>query len=533
MPLVLATIAAASAAPDTQVKHHHQGLHGYIGYRTNSPPAGTAFNMGMGFYTAVWPLIDQPLAQFQIGLPGCWILPDNRDNKSTPLAPVGTRAREWKERGPTWDSVFQTVEGGLGYWRGNRFRYGAPKFSLNATPQCYDYEVGSPGWSFFYDTEALADDQLGLAQLSNRLLIPPDALPFKGQPNGEFMGYTYLALPFTDPVPDGDPPTGSHAWTCFINTKNFKGPIAYYVPETWSKVGKRFDYPFLYGRGLDARPGIMHGGAMEINTVPCYEQQTRAGITYSKIPKLQFPVDRLGRSLLVQQVNYYSKEALYNDFLAWRKGGTPCSGSFAKKGTWNAKISANPTRYSQAKLPLKGIDQLFESHAYSPQVWGIRWNKLTRENRGAFPQYFRHEGDKRVPIDASEVPAELSLREQRFALAKRGQPFTSPKRGAWTHPGPALGPYQVELADGSLVTYSWYRFIDQPTFQQYQWSEQKKARLQHLVEQIHAHWPIDRDYMAPPAEGELVSLDSALIVTPPRGFEYGYVPIVTRQEDAQ
>jgi hypothetical protein len=47
------------------------------------------------------------------------------------------------------------VEGGLGYWAGNRFRYGPPKFSMNATPQCYDYEVGSPGWSFFYDTEAL------------------------------------------------------------------------------------------------------------------------------------------------------------------------------------------------------------------------------------------------------------------------------------------------------------------------------------------------------------------------------------------
>ena len=67
-------------------------------------------------------------------------------------------ARTWAERGPTWDSVFQTVEGGLGYWAGNRFRYGPPKLSMNGTPQCYDYEVGSPGWSFFYDTEALPDD---------------------------------------------------------------------------------------------------------------------------------------------------------------------------------------------------------------------------------------------------------------------------------------------------------------------------------------------------------------------------------------
>ena len=70
--------------------------------------------------------------------------------------------------------MFQTVEGGLGYWARNHFRYGPPKFSLNATPQCYDYEVGSPGWSFFYSNEALSDNRLGIAQLSNRLLIPPD-----------------------------------------------------------------------------------------------------------------------------------------------------------------------------------------------------------------------------------------------------------------------------------------------------------------------------------------------------------------------
>jgi len=52
------------------------------------------------------------------------------------------------------------------------------------------------------------------------------------------------------------------------------------------------------------------------------------------------------------------------------------------------------------------------------------------------------------------------------------------------------------------------------------------------VEQIHANWPIDRDYMAPPSSGELAPLDPALLVTPPKGLEVGYVPIVTRQEDA-
>ena len=56
--------------------------------------------------------------------------------------------------------------------------------------------------------------------------------------------------------------------------------------------------------------------------------------------------------------------------------------------------------------------------------------------------------------------------------------FTSPTKGAWTEPGPATEPLQARLCDGSLVTYRWYRFVDQPTFQQYAWSAEKKAALQ-------------------------------------------------------
>jgi hypothetical protein len=57
----------------------------------------------------------------------------------------------------------------------------------------------------------------------------------------------------------------------------------------------------------------------------------------------------------------------------------------------------------------------------------------------------------------------------------------------------------------------------------------KKANLQAFVEKIHADWPIERDYMAPPSRGSLVALDPALFVTPPKGLEVGYVPIVTHQ----
>jgi hypothetical protein len=136
----------------------------------------------------------------------------------------------------------------------------------------------------------------------------------------------------------------------------------------------------------------MGGGAMEINTVPCFQLQDGQGVVYSKLPKLQFPVDEKGRTLLVQRVTYYSKAALYDAFKAWR--------------------------------------------------------------------------------------------------AEMGAPYTSPAGRAWGKPGPVRGPFQVRLADGSLVTYSWYRFVDQPSFQQYAWNEVKKAKLQAFVEKIHAAWPI-------------------------------------------
>jgi hypothetical protein len=118
---------------------------------------------------------------------------------------------------------------------------------------------------------------------------------------------------------------------------------------------------------------------------------------------------------------------------------------------------------------------------------------------------------------------------QEFKLAGNGAPYTSPTTGAWSRPGAKLGPFTVKLVDGSVVTYSWYRFVDQPSFQQYGWSEERKAKLQAFVEKIHASWPIDRDYMAPPGRGSLARLDPALLVTPPKGLEAGYVPIVTRQ----
>ena len=77
----------------------------------------------------------------------------------------------------------------------------------------------------------------GVAQLSPWLLWPPDGLNLKQGTCGQLFGYGYLALPLTQPKSTNagkKVPTGNHCWTLFLNTRNFKGPLAFFTPYFWS-----------------------------------------------------------------------------------------------------------------------------------------------------------------------------------------------------------------------------------------------------------------------------------------------------------
>lgn len=108
-------------------------------------------------------------------------------------------------------------------------------------------------------------------------------------------------------------------------------------------------------------------------------------------------------------------------------------------------------------------------------------------------------------------------------------PYVTPEDGCWANPGPVAGPFEAELGDGSIATYSWYRFADQPALQNADLSVEEREQLQERVEKLHREWTKDREYLPPPQSGSLASLDPAVIVEPPAGLEAGYVPIVTRQ----
>ncbi len=540
--LVLTTLCAGGArggSADTppMPKLVSEGLAGYISMDVPSPP--DEYGYGVSLYAAAWPLVERPLANFQIGLASIWIVPENRKIE-TPLLPTGTVARDnWPERGPSYRDVFQTIEGGLGFWASTRFGSPEAKFRMNGTANGYNNEISSPGWGFG-GTTALAADQMGIAQLSPRLLVPPDGLTFSRGTFGELLGYAWMALPLVEPkaVTAGLPvPTGGQCWTLFLNAGNFKGPVAFYTPATWSRISRR--HPPALARGLDARPGLVTGGAIEINTVPRFTSRDAKGVSYSRIPRLQFPVDREGRTILIHNLTHYSRKALYRQMERWIAGGPPATGRFDVKGAIVPACTARSLdlRQGEEHQPVRGCESWVRTAVFDKTAFGLQWNSSrlrsgpSKLRRGAFPEYFRQDGKAMAASDVEAIPDETGLKSAAFPLASATEAYSSPDGpdNCWHKPGPAAGPFHARLTDGSEVTYYWYRFIDQPSLQDADLSDAEKSRLQSIVQDIHAQWTSHREYQPPPRIGSLASLDPAMLVTPPRGLEIGYVPIAVRQ----
>jgi hypothetical protein len=528
---------AQTAPPLGAPKLVSQGLAGYISMDVQAPPE--EYGYGVSLYAGAWPLLERPLRDFQIGLASIWIVPENR-KIDYPLLPHGTVARDnWPERGPSYRDVFQTIEGGLGFWASTQFGSTTAKFRMNGTPDGYNHEISSPGWGFGVTT-ALAPDQMGIAQLSPRLLTPPDGLTFRRDTCGELLGYAWMALPLTEAkaATAGLPvPTGNQCWTLFVNSTNFKGPVAFYTPATWSRISRR--HAPAIARGLDARPGLVTGGAIEINTVPRLVGQGVEGAAYSRIPRLQFPADKQGRTVLIHNLTHYSRAALYDQVERWLSGGAAPSGRFDAKGAVVETCRARPlaVRQGQENLPIAGCESWVETQTFGGSTFGLQWKPSALEpwtgkvRRGSFPEYTRRDGKLLTAVRADAVPDATGLKSAQFPPATTGHVYSSPEgaQSVWRRPGPKAGPFRVTLADGSAVTYYWYRFIDQPSLQDADLTDAEKVRLQAIVEKMHAQWTPNRDYMAPPAMGSLATLDPALLVKPPRGLEVGYVPIVVRQ----
>lgn len=501
------------------------GLHGYIS--ANIAPAPQNYGYGVSFYTYVWPLLDRSLENFQVGLPSTWIIPNNKDDVQQPLCPPGTYAREhYQTRGPAYRSVFQTIEGGMGYWSSTQFNSLTPRFGIVGTPDCYTTTLASYNWNAGKNT-VVPPNLMGIAQLSNRIIVPPEGLTFANGTNGKMVGFAWMALPIS-PNTTAPAPTGDQSWTLFINADNFAGPVVFFIPNNFSRLSQ--NYKVIVGRGLDARPAIMNGGSMEVNAVPFFQSEAM-GTTYTRIPRLQFFVNEKNQSILMRDISYYSKEAIYTPLKNALNSNKAVPASFKINfdSVWNPTCKAIPLQFTQAKTPLTGFDNVVQTFAMQQDgkcVFGLQW-KNANPGLTYFPNYFKQVGNARTVVPFNQVPDTANLKEQNFKLKTAASfSYQVPAISAWSHW--VTAPIRVKLADGSTVEYRWYKFVEQPAFQHLNLTPAQKEALQNIAVKLQKTWDAQHTFMPAPS-GSLVQMDNALLVTPPAGMEYGYVPIVVRQ----
>ena len=496
-----------------------------------------SFNSGFSMYVAAWPLLrNYPGHQFQTGLPGTWMF------------------AQYDGEAPK--KAYSDVEGGLGWWRDTRFPTTTPKFIMGGVGQEFSSVANGPshGWGSWEKPAGV----YGVAQLSPWLVFPIDGLNLKQGTCGQLFGYGYLNLPLNDPKPMTEGtniPTGGNCWTLFINSKTFKGPVAFFLPNFWSHGAVQ--QPRLAGMLLDTRPSEPNRAVqMETQYIPCRIAKDANGNSYARIAPTAFPRGADGNSTLIEQDTVYNADALTNSVASWFKGGPPSSGLVDAKGaavrkfekggyaTWEFHTPGADGKEERAPIEWKAFATPVAptSSTYGYQ-WDYRFVTKTQTPFGSLvtlPEYFRLEpakpGGKPIwrPITGDMVPTETELQKIVWSTPKEKPepPYTTPEqpKSSFKKPGPVAGPFKIKLGDGSTVTYSWYRFADQPALLNADLSDGEREAMQKKVEMIHRNWKKDRNYLAPPKSGELAELDPAQIVRPPKGFEIGYVPIATWQE---
>lgn len=523
---VFASLAAMQTSSQPQLTE----MAGYLIVPHERVPQN--YNAGFSVYVSAWPLLETyPGSDFQSGLFGTWMFP------------------QFEGQAPK--DHYNDIEGGLGWWRDTRFATETPKFIMGGVALNFSEWANGPGAGKGRDWKN-PTGLYGVAQLSPWVIWPPDGLNLKQGTRGELFGYGYLPLPLTDPkskTAGKDVPTGNNCWTLFLNTENFKGPVAFFLPYFWSKPS--VNDPQLAGTFLDARPSEPNKAVqMETQHIPAMVAKDQSGVTYARIAPTHFPNSAAGDAPLIHRITAYNKAALWDQTDRWLKGGPQPTGTI--DATASSIHTFKGGGYSTWKIYLPGgsrdnapeVDwSAFATPiAIDSYTYGIKWDRaLFSPSKIAsvltLPEYYRlgktaDNKDRWFAVKPAQVPTETGLRAAQFPAPTRPtDPYITPDdpASAWKKPGPVAGPFTRTLGDGSVITYSWYRFADQPALQHADLTPAEREAIQNRVVQLHRSWKKDLKYLPENTVGRLASIDPKLVVNPPKGFEVGYVPIVTRQ----
>jgi hypothetical protein len=233
---------------------------------------------------------------------------------------------------------------------------------------------------------------------------------------------------------------------------------------------------------------------MENQYVPAFQSNDSKANTYTRVVPIQFPRDANGDSVLINRALVFKKEALWPVVEAWFKGGGPVANSEIKvsesfEEAFNKGHSSNMAIYQNSTPEDKRVkidwDPFSKAANTNTSTLAFSWTQslVSKTNTGngsviSLPEYYRLSkntmgGALWSVVQAKDVPYETGLASTEFKRGVRdaSSALTTPIDDAnptnasntWEVPGPAKngGPFQVNLGDGTTVTYYWYLFKNQ------------------------------------------------------------------------
>lgn len=216
--LAVPPTALADEAAEPQLVHPDSF---YWGMKTDGRNEAVA---GFSFYTRIFSLFEEGIAlDMQMGMGGTWLTPTNItwgkdmgdtcacNPKGWPSADKGDPAYQCCEKDTRCSFLYETFEGGPGYWIG-QLPTKTPKWRVNSAVGCYKDQTSTPLFNFGAAGKPHACDEMGIAQLSNRMLMAPDGLTFEDGKEG-MVGVAYVRTPVGKVDKDDD----RNFWTILVS----------------------------------------------------------------------------------------------------------------------------------------------------------------------------------------------------------------------------------------------------------------------------------------------------------------------------
>lgn len=475
------------------------------------PLPQSSHSYGFSYYTHVWPLFRETIKDITASAGVTWIYPRMQElsfQERLKLCPVALDG-------------LQSMEGGLA-WAKDQFKFPTllPKYKLNPVADCYSSDAPHTAFWNFVGNQ-MQEGRITNLLISNQMLVPPDGFTFADESAGGMLGVATMAVPFKPLQSSTQNESGDQSWMVFFNSEKFKGPIALYPAQLWSAFGKTD--PIKKKFTFDNGGGYLTGAALEWGGFPFTEFRQKDGTVFSKVPPMQFPSDAQGNTVIMSDFKAYSKEGFYNKFKDYLISGSNLPNTLTSNSAFNIRMQASHVPLFQAG---KSIDPFAEGQISVLQggnAFGFSWKEKSKIVTPG--NLFRENSSQRASISLTDAPKELIDYSFMDTVSSKFR-YDTP---SWWRNTDNSEVKNTLLKDGSEVSYVWIRFIDQPGVKALNLNSTELNTLQKLIVDFQQTWNGKNDFMQMPTQGVLATFDDGLMVKPPVGKEFGYVPIVISQ----